>query len=254
MKTIILSVFTCILLNISAVFSQFANFTKQGYVEYEKTINMFAVLKPTDNGDNTFQQMFYDKYKSSQPQFAKLRSKLTFNSQKTLFQPVLEDNEKVKGTGWTNSYMAQINEVFTDFNTTSFTTKKNVFEEDFIVKDSLRKINWKITTETREISGYNCRRANAIIMDSIYVVAFYTDEIPVSGGPESFTGLPGMILGVVLPREHINWFATKVVNVAVKEEELKSPTKGKPISLRGLKEKILNAGEYYSKSLKSFLL
>jgi len=31
---------------------------------------------------------------------------------------------------------------------------------------------------------------------SIDVVAFYTDDIPVSGGPESFDGLTGMILQV----------------------------------------------------------
>jgi len=30
----------------------------------------------------------------------------------------------------------------------------------------------------------------------INAVAFYTDDIPVSGGPESFNGLPGMILQV----------------------------------------------------------
>jgi GLPGLI family protein len=48
------------------------------------------------------------------------------------------------------------------------------------------------------IAGFNCRRANAMIMDSIYVVAFYTDEILTTGGPESFSGLPGMILGVAL--------------------------------------------------------
>ncbi len=57
------------------------------------------------------------------------------------------------------------------------------------MQDSTRKITWKITDEMREIAGFSCRRANAIMLDSIYVVAFYTDQIPVSGGPESFSGL-----------------------------------------------------------------
>jgi GLPGLI family protein len=252
MKTFISSLIIFVLFNTSTAFSQFANFTKQGFVEYEKTINMYAVLKPT-NSENTFQQMFYDKYKSTQPQFSKLRSKLTFHNNKSLFIPIWEDNDKVK-SGWGSADVTQINEVFTDLNTSSFTTLKKVFEDNFIVKDSLRKINWKITTEMRQIAGYNCRRANAIIMDSIYVVAFYTDEIPFSGGPESFTGLPGMILGVVLPQEHVNWFATKVGNVNVTEEEIKAPSNGKPINLKGLREKILSVGEYFEKSLKTFLL
>ena len=252
MKTKLIIAIAILFLNISAALCQFNRFTKQGYIEFEKTVNMYALLKPSTN-DNSFQQMYYDKFKSTQPQFSKLKSKLFFNETKSLFKPDWEDNDKVKG-GWSANDAAQINEVYTDFKTSNFITLKKVFEEDFIVKDSLRNIKWKITSEVREIAGYNCRRANAVIMDSIYVVAFYTDEIPVSGGPESFTGLPGMILGVVLPREHINWFATKVVDIPIPEKDFTIPNKGKPTNLKGLREKILAAGEYYEKSLKSFLL
>ncbi len=252
MKNTFLVIAVLILSNTNTALCQFTRFTNQGFIEYEKSVNMYAILKPEDTEDN-FKQMFYDKYKSTQPQFAKLKSKLIFNESKSLFKPIWEDNENLKG-GWYSNTAMQINEVFTDFKSTNFTTLKKVFEEDFIVKDSLRKIKWKITGEQREIAGYNCRRANAIIMDSIYVVAFYTDEIPVSGGPESFTGLPGMILGIVLPREHINWFATKVTDVPIPEKEFTVPAKGKPATLKSLKEKILAAGDYFEKSLKSFLL
>ena len=95
-------------------------------------------------------------------------------------------------------------------------SQKTVFEQTFLVEDTLRRIKWKITDETRPIAGFNCRRANALIMDSICVVAFYTDEILTTGGPESFSGLPGMILGIALPHEHITWFATKVEDLRVR--------------------------------------
>lgn len=75
-----------------------------------------------------------------------------------------------------------------------------------------------------------------MIKDSIYVVAFYTDEIAVSGGPESFSGLPGMILGVALPHDHINWFATKVTDVEVDPKSLQAPVKGKIVNNMTLKE------------------
>lgn len=78
------------------------------------------------------------------------------------------------------------------------------------ISSPLQKVEWKYTDEIRNIAGYDCRRANAIIRDSIYVVAFYAEEIPVPTGPESFHGLPGMILGLAIPSEHITWFATKV--------------------------------------------
>jgi len=46
--------------------------------------------------------------------------------------------------------------------------------------------------------------------DSTYVIAFYANEIPVDGGPESINGLPGLILGLVVPSQHVSYFATKV--------------------------------------------
>nr|MBC7612021.1 GLPGLI family protein [Pseudopedobacter sp.] len=235
--------------------AQFAHFTNHGVIEFEKSVNMFAVLKPKEGDDNVFQKAYYEKYRSSQPQFTKFRSKLLFDQNKSYFQPNQEDNDKFKGGFWgSGGNPTQINEVFTNLTQGVFTTKKAVFEDNFIVKDSVRKIDWKITSEVREIAGYNCRRANALIMDSIYVVAFYTDEIPVSGGPESFTGLPGMILGIALPYEHVTWFATKVTDMPVPDKDFVIPIKGKPATLKSLKEIILQADDYFKDSLKAFML
>jgi GLPGLI family protein len=152
----------------------------------------------------------------------------------------------------------QVNTIFTDLNASTASDQKKVFEETFLVKDSTRKINWKITSETRDIAGYTCRRANALILDSIYVVAFYTDEIPLSGGPEAFTGLPGMILGVALPHENITWFATKVTDVPIEDKALIPPKKGKQVNnkelLATLKSVMKNWGDYSQLYLKAFTL
>src|SRR5690606_21076982 len=113
----------------------------------------------------------------------------------------------IQGAGMSVSYA---NKVFTDLTKMNVFAERHVFNEVMQVKDVLRKIRWKLTDETREIAGYECRRANALIMDYVYVVAFYTDAIKTEGGPEYFNGLPGMILGVALPHFHINYFATRV--------------------------------------------
>ena len=42
------------------------------------------------------------------------------------------------------------------------------------------------------------------------MIAWYADDILTKGGPESFNGLPGMILGVAIPHEHITIFAQQV--------------------------------------------
>ncbi|RYG08992.1 MAG: GLPGLI family protein, partial [Chitinophagaceae bacterium] len=130
----------------------------------------------------------------------------------------------------------QNNTIYTNVENATSVAQKKIFEETYLLKDSTRKITWKITDEFRNIAGYDCRRANAVIMDSVYVVAFYTDEIPVSGGPESFTGLPGMILGVALPREHTTWFATAVTDQPVTADKMKIPAKGKPVDHKSLSE------------------
>jgi GLPGLI family protein len=65
-------------------------------------------------------------------------------------------------------------------------------------------------------------------MDSVYVFAFYTDEILTSGGPEGFSGLPGMILGIAIPRLNATWFATKLELTAVPSPlSTSTPVKGK---------------------------
>lgn len=199
----------------------------------------------------------FEQYKKTQPQFKLLQSTLTFSKDKTLFKPQAVENVQ-QSMFSTDPAALQPNTVFTDLSTNNSICQKNVYEETFLVKDSVRNITWKITDETREIAGYNCRRANALIMDSIYVVAFYTDEIPVSGGPETFAGLPGMILGVALPHENVTWFAKKVTERPVSGTELAPPTKGKPTTIAGLKETIKSAvknwGSYAQAAYKAFLL
>ena len=82
--------------------------------------------------------------------------------------------------------------------------------------------------------------------------------IPVSGGSESFTGLPGMILGVALPREHITWFATLVKDSPVLATAITAPKKGKPTDYKGLVTTLQGAmknwGDYAQGVLKAFLL
>lgn len=219
--------------------AQNAHFTTSGTIVFEKRINTYALLKKRINKNNgVFMQQIYDNYRKTQPQFKTLKSVLTFTKNKTLFKPV-EDDAPI-----TNYYIAQdplveqYNNTFTDLVTGISTTQKKVFEQTFLVKDSTRTINWKITDETREIAGYTCRRANAIILDSVYVVAFYTNKIIVPGGPESFTGLPGMILGLALPHDNITWFATKVTDMQILPDNVLPPSKGKPVNNKQLKVQI----------------
>jgi len=242
----------------NCLLAQNTHFTTSGTVEYEKTINVYAIFKKRITKENeSYMMQFFDNFKKTNPQFKKMKSVLTFSKDKALFKPVAE--EVTRDNFWGNdATIDQINTVATDLATNTSVLQKRIFEELFLVKDSVRKINWKITDEKRDVAGYSCRRANALIMDSIYVVAFYAEEIPVSVGPESFAGLPGMILGVALPHENLTWFATKVTDLVVEPKALAAPVKGKTVNNKQLKETLDPVMKDWGASaqimLKAFLL
>lgn len=114
-------------------------------------------------------------------------------------------------------------------------------DDKYILKDSLNKITWRFTDEYRNIAGFECRRVNGATPDSLYLVAFYTDQIPVSGGPALSHGLPGMILGLAIPEMHIQYWATKV-------DYINDPV---PMDWKDKKSKPMTLDEF-SNSLGSF--
>ena len=242
------------------VFAQNAHFTTSGTISYEKSVNTFAIIKRLygDHLTEGFIAQAYEQYKKTQPQFRVLKSTLAFDADKTLFTPLPPDN--VSANFFNIPTADQNNTIYTDLGMHAITEQKTVFEETFLVKDSLRKIKWKITDETREIAGYTCRRANGLMMDSIYVVAFFANQIPVQGGPESFGGLPGMILEVALPHENLIWRATKVTEAAGPEVSIAPPKKGKVVNnkqlFETLKDVFKNRGDatQINMYMKSYLM
>lgn len=69
--------------------------------------------------------------------------------------------------------------------------KTYLIEEDYV------RPKWKILNEIKEVAGYVCMKAESVdTIKSQKIVAWFTDAIPVSSGPEQFYGLPGMILEI----------------------------------------------------------
>jgi GLPGLI family protein len=249
--TFILSLF------VSSGFAQ-TRFVSSGTIEYDKNINMYALLQREvkANDENSWAKAALESYKKTNPQIKIVKSTLNFNDNKTLFTPIVVDERR---DYYFDAPMAdQLNTTYTDLTASSRLSQKKVFEEQFLVSDSTAKIKWKVTGETRDILGYTCRRANGLILDSIYVVAFYTDQIPVSGGPESFSGLPGMILQVALPHENVSWIATKVTDTTLPANALVPPKKGKAVTKQQFMDKLKSAmsnwGDYAKSYLKSLQL
>ncbi|HCP94120.1 MAG TPA: GLPGLI family protein [Bacteroidetes bacterium] len=204
----------------------------QGSILYERKENMHKMFDEDD--DNSWAEAM----KKTLPKYRVDLFALTFNSQQSVYKMYQEH----EGMGATNFWrVAYRNTVQVDFSKHSIIDEKNVYERDYLVVDSLPQLKWKLTGEYREIAGYNCRKASTIIMDSVYVIAFYTDAIPVSGGPELFNGLPGMAMGIVIPRMNLTFFATKVETQLPDPKVFTvKPTKGsKTVTFKQYQEELL---------------
>ena len=162
----------------------------------------------------------------------------------------------------------------------SYTVDKEFMGKEFLVKDSLPNLQWKMEGETRVIGGYNCFKATAVrpasktdfrnfrakkedpattkpadaakktsILDELdmpketIITAWYTPEIPVSQGPENYWGLPGLILEVNDGKTVI--LCSKVVLNPKVKTEIKAATKGKVTTQKEFDEIVLKKMEEF---------
>lgn len=142
-----------------------------------------------------------------------------------------------------------------------FLNEKEIFGKEFLIDDSLPQIKWKMENETKKIGNYTCYKATAVIptdesnlmnfrpkkgmdeekaqkttnfMDAvempkeITVTAWYTPEIPVSQGPGTYWGLPGLILEVNDGKTMI--LCSKVVLNPKEKAEIKPLKKGERVT------------------------
>lgn len=200
-----------------------------------------SILK--DMGNNMWDEMM----KENLPPFKISYFHFTFSNNKSIYKFDHID-EKIK----LPDYMKREEEEncwYSNYTNNLFEMKKGVMGSPFYVKDSLQSIQWKLTNERMVIAGFNCRKAIGKIFDSVYVFAFYTDEIMISGGPCSINGLPGMILGMTIPRLFTSWIATKVIITDVNEAAIKPASTKKSFPNKEFKnllaERTKDWEEYY---------
>jgi GLPGLI family protein len=232
-------------------YPQNARFVTSGKIDYEFSINTHYRIKKIigENTNNQIQVMFGD-YKKNNPQFINIKTTMSFAQNKTLFKPSTDTIQTSYSFNQIPLF-AFYNIIWNDFKTKNTISQKNVYGETYLIRDKIDKIKWKLTDETREIAGYHCKRANGLMPDSTYVVAFYTNQIMVPGGPESFSGLPGMILGVALPHEGMTWFATKITDADIPGNNLNPPKNGVEVNLEEFRSRITKAANELSNYAKT---
>ncbi|WAC09277.1 GLPGLI family protein [Dyadobacter pollutisoli] len=120
----------------------------------------------------------------------KVEMLLAFNEKLSYYTyPKTEENDG--GYSWRKGEYR----IYRDFENEKRADIIEMLGKTYIVDDSLKFPKWKIMNKIKEIGGYMCMMA--VTQDTIKdqkVTAWFADGIPVSGGPEQYSGLPGMIL------------------------------------------------------------
>ena len=235
-----------ILISVCIFIQAQTNFYSTVKIQFEKTMNVHAYYKSAD-------EEWFNYIKDRWPRQVVTYHEFIGDSTRSIYLP-----GKETPIDPTSGYrgVAEKNVVYNDYRSGTSVTQKPVFEETFLVSDSMLKIKWKVTADTRTIAGFECRKAVGILDDSIAVFAFYTDELMIKGGPEGIHGLPGMILGLGVPRLHCSWFATKVEVLNVDMKTVIPATKGKKVDratmLKSLDKVLRQWGNYGSKLIVHF--
>jgi GLPGLI family protein len=220
MKTLII---TALLLIISVEKMNAQIFIDKASIEFEVVSNIKKNM-----GNDGWAERMGDKL----PVFKKEYYDFTFADNKSVYV-FNRLAEKEKFPEWMRS--ENKNKWYTDFNTGKINVEKEMIGSMFNVEDSIPKLEWRLINENRNIAGFNCKKAAAKIFDSVYIFAFYTDEIMIPGGPNSINGLPGMIMGLTIPRLFTSWIATKVNVNGVDVSAIKPTTAKKYYTNNSLK-------------------
>jgi GLPGLI family protein len=213
---------------------------KEGKVVYERTIQMQIQVNDNDAVSQMLPKTRTDKFE------------LTFGNNQSIWKHVDEDdnNDEFGGNGMQIRMVGpgQNDIVFHDFNNARKVEQREMFDKNFIVEDSVHKLNWKLTGETQTILGHTCQKATAQniskrmqmtmdngkmerkeITDTSMVIAWFTTDIPVPAGPEVQGQLPGLILSLDMNNGRMMY---KAIEISPKADlaSIKAPAKGKKVT------------------------
>lgn len=182
---------------------------------------------------------------------------LNFADGKMVWQKKEEDNvqDEASSTGGGGIMIRTIGGgddiVYCDFAAAKRVEQRDFFDKTFIVEDSIRKGNWKMVDESKEILGHVCKKAvgqrigirsimtmdngkmnRKEIADTASITAWFSTDIPVAAGPEMQGQLPGLILELDVNNGRTIYVATALAGKADKTA-IRAPSKGKRVSPAG---------------------
>jgi GLPGLI family protein len=209
----------------SLVFTGLAFGQNQGEVTYITKINMHAEL-PDDENSEMIKQMI--------PEFQKMENTLLYTDAESFYTNAESDAEETieeeDGNVQIKIEMSAPEEkIYTDIANGIIVEQRDLMGKAFLIRDTLRATDWRVTDEQQVHSGLVCQKAE-LIKEQDTIIAWFTSEIPVSTGPAGFAGLPGLIVHVSMNKGNFQITATDIDKREIGKKEIKVPTKGKEIT------------------------
>lgn len=107
--------------------------------------------------------------------------------------------------------------------------QKGFMGKNFIVKETIPSIKWKLTGEKVKYLGYECQKAVSI-NDEGETIAWFAPEIQSQHGPRHYNQLPGAVLMLSTPDKKLEIMATEINMCTQSDEIIQVPTKGKEVT------------------------
>ena len=162
----------------------FVSFSSDTLNENSEEFKEYIINRENDSkrflkGNQTYTKLAFDK---------------NYSSYKIIPSLVIQENKVLASQAlWSNDY-------FLDIDNIQNYVIGELKGKEVLVKFN-RKAEWEILDEYKTILGFACQKAISRVGDKFdprYVEeAWFTTDIPVSTGPHSFHGLPGLILELV---------------------------------------------------------
>lgn len=216
----------------------------EGRVLYERTVQVQMRFSGGGPDQEAMERMI--------PKTRTDKMEVLFANNQSLKRAVVDDTpeDEVSGNGMrVNIISAGADDVmFCNFSNGLVTEQREFAAKKYLVADSIRKLSWKLTGESKTVLGFPCQKAIAQRMsmrtmmnmnngqmtreqvpDTSNITAWFTSSIPVSAGPEYQGQLPGLILEIDINNGRTVYKALEVspkVDVAV----IKEPKNGKKVT------------------------
>lgn len=200
----------------------------EGEIIYDQLIKMDFDTEKMPDHVKEFMKQF--------PKEQHFKKQLLFNQDASMYKAFKDPDAEAKEVATEGPEMRMRmrmerpdEETYVDLETSEITQKKDFFGRTFLIVDTVEALDWKVTGESKEINGFLCMKATAM-MDTIPIEAWFCPTIPVSVGPEGMSGLPGAVLEASMRDGQLSMVAEKVEFRKVKKNEMEKPSKGKKVT------------------------